>query len=137
MPSRIRRLQPVIRLSERVLLPVQRLAHLAGVSCSEVIEFFLAELFEGEAVPEPAPAPRPAPPAPGRPAAVIPIGRARRARAPSAVTPSGDSGWLLARSAELRERARQARDHAAAACERALRARDSALRVQRLSARRG
>jgi hypothetical protein len=137
MPSRIRRLQPVIRLSERVLLPVQRLAHLAGISCSEVVEFFLTELFESESAAVPEPAPPPPPPARRHPATVIPIDRARRSRAPSAGGPSSGSGWLLARSAQLRERARQARDHAAAACERALRARDSALRVQRLSAKRG
>ena len=73
MSSNVRRLQPEIRLSDRVLRPVERLARVAGVSASEIIEFFLVELLEGDVTPAASPgkaARRP-------PAAVIPITRAR------------------------------------------------------------
>lgn len=71
MPTRIRRLDPGLRLNDRVLAPVQRLARMAGVSPAEIIEFLLEEIFEGDVA-------RPAAAAPARPrAAVIPITRAR------------------------------------------------------------
>ena len=72
MPSNVRRLQPVIQLSHRVLAPVERLARVAGVSASEIIESFLVELFEGDVAPPPR-----SDGARRAPAPVIPITRAR------------------------------------------------------------
>ena len=67
MASNIRRLNPPLRLNERVLRPVRHLARMAGVSPEEIIESLLEEIFEGDV--------RPAPPRPRTPAAIIPIWR--------------------------------------------------------------
>ena len=119
MPTRIRRLDPGLRLNDRVLGPVQRLARMAGVSPAEIIEFLLEEILEGEVAP-------PAPP-PARPrAAIIPITRARSfQRAGRAL----DLTALRHQAQDLRHRAREARQHAVAACQAAGAAREKSARA--------
>ena len=68
MPTRIRRLDAGLRLNDRVLAPVQRLARMAGVSPSDIVELLLEEIFEGEVAPPAAPPSRPR-------ATIIPITR--------------------------------------------------------------
>jgi hypothetical protein len=120
MPSKIRRLDPVLRLNERVLGPVRHLARMAGVSPAEIIEFMLEEVFEGAGA-----LPAPARPSRARgPAAVIPIARARNRALRALHLPA------LRRGAErVRDRAREARRHAAAACAAASAARTRAVRA--------
>jgi hypothetical protein len=79
MAAKVRCLLPVVRLSPRLYASVERLAALAGVTPSDVVEFVLGEIFEGDLA---APAtPPPAPPGASSrpPARVIPITRARHA----------------------------------------------------------
>ena len=115
--SNIRQLTPSLRLNERVLAPVRHLARMAGVSPEEIIEFVLAEVFEGDLVPA-------VPRRSGPPAAVIPISRGR-------TWPMNEVDlFALRQSAEsTRRRAREARRDAAAACDAAISARDMATRL--------
>jgi hypothetical protein len=47
MPGRVRRLDRLyVRLSDQMLTHVDHLAHLAGVSASDVINYVLSEAFE-------------------------------------------------------------------------------------------
>ena len=73
-----------IRLSEPVRRTIERLARLANVTPSEIVDFILSEVLEEAGLPEPAPDPSPAAVRHGsrsaEPAAVIPITSARRAR---------------------------------------------------------
>ena len=123
MPLKVRRLPPVVRLSDRVLGPVQRLARMAGVSPSEIVEFVLEELFEGDVAPPPAPAPAVSA-RPPRLATVTPITRARRHRGAALV----DLRALRSHAEQVRQRAQRAREHATAACEAAGSARARASR---------
>ena len=75
-----------IRLSEPVRLTIERLARLANVTPSEIVDFILTEVLQEAGLPDPLPE---APPASlatrgsrstGEPATVIPITSARRAR---------------------------------------------------------
>jgi len=120
MPTRIRRLDPGLRLNDRVLAPVQRLARMAGVSPAEIIEFLLEEIFEGDVAP-----PVLAPP-PTRPrAAIIPITRARGfKRAGRGI----DLAALRQQAEGLRRRAQEARQRGTAACEAASAARAKSAR---------
>jgi hypothetical protein len=135
MRAKLRHLQSVVRLSNRLFVSVQRLARLAGVSCSEIVEVILEEIFEGDLTLRP-PSVRPG--AVTRPSAinragrgtVIPIERARGFRTANAAADPRDSRALRQWSTELRQRARQARERAAAACAAAERARDKAVRVR-------
>jgi len=121
MSSRIRRLDPGLRLNDRILVPVQRLARMAGVSPAEIIEFLLEEIFEGEVVPPEAVAP------PARPRApIIPITRARGfQRAGHAL----DLSALRHQAQDLRCRAREARQRADAARQAAGAAREKSARA--------
>ncbi len=72
-----------IRLSEPVRQTIDRLARLANVSPSEIVDFILSEVLEEAGLPEQLPDAPPAAPHGCRsagPAAVIPITSARRAR---------------------------------------------------------
>src|SRR5262245_25182735 len=114
MPSKIRHLNPGLRLNERILDPVRRLARMTGVRPEEIVEFLLAEAFEVEVAAQ-VPA---APPRSRRPAAVIPIWRRQVARRDFAA---------LRRQAEVvRHHAQEARRQAAAACSAAGWAREQA-----------
>jgi hypothetical protein len=107
MESRIRRLDPGLRLNDRVLVPVQRLARMTGVSPAEIIEVLLEEIFEGDV-----PATAVTPPDIRRRAAIIPITRARGfTRAGNGI----DLAELRREAEELRRRAQAARQRAAAA----------------------
>jgi len=120
MPTRIRRLDPGLRLNDRVLAPVQRLARMAGVSPAEIIEVLLEEIFEGD-VASPAAAP------PVRPrAAIIPITRARGFRRAGRRI---DLAALRQQAEGLRRRAQETRQRATAACEAASAARDKSSRA--------
>ena len=72
-----------IRLSEPVRQTIERLARLANVTPSEIVDFILTEVLEEAGLPEQLPD---APPAVAprdrtvEPAAIIPITSARRAR---------------------------------------------------------
>ena len=115
MASRIRRLDPGLRLNERVLLPVQRLARMAGVSPAEIIEVLLEEVFEGDL-----PAAAVTPPNIRRRAAIIPITRARGfKRAGNGI----DLAELRREAEELRRRAQAVRQRAEAARQAAVGAR--------------
>ena len=72
-----------IRLSEPVRQTIERLARLANVTPSEIVDFILTEVLEEAGLPEQLPDAPPAVPQRDRsvePAAVIPITSARRAR---------------------------------------------------------
>jgi hypothetical protein len=71
-----------IRLSEPVRQTIERLARLANVTPSEIVDFILTEVLEEAGLPEQADAPPAGAPRArsGEPAAVIPITSARRAR---------------------------------------------------------
>jgi hypothetical protein len=123
MPSKIRRLAPVLRLNERVLGPVRYLARMAGVSPAEIIEFLLEEILEGDVAALVPPAP-PAPPR--RRAAVIPITRARRGPTGTVGVDAFDLHALRQGAEQVRHRAQEARRDAAAACDAADAARERA-----------
>jgi hypothetical protein len=116
----------VVRLTPEVFIPVQRLARLAGVSASAIVEFLLSEVFRDDSLASELQPARPevpahrATPRPPRPASVIPLWRARTARL-------GIGGPALAEirahARELCRHAREARGRAATACRRAARAR--------------
>ena len=107
MESRIRPLDPGLRLNDRVLVPVQRLARMAGVSPAEIIEVLLEEIFAGDT-----PATAVTPPSIPRRAAIIPITHARGfKRAASRI----DLAELRREAEELRRRAQAVRQRAAAA----------------------
>ena len=78
MATNIRRLNPPLRLNERVLRPVRHLARMAGVTPEEIIESLLEEIFEGDI--------RPAPPRHRTPARIIPIRRDPPVRLPQILT---------------------------------------------------
>ena len=87
MPGKIRPLDHrPIRLSEPVRQTIERLARLANVTPSEIVDFILSEVLEEAGLPDPLPDVPPAASATrgGRsasePAAVIPITSARRSR---------------------------------------------------------
>jgi hypothetical protein len=72
-----------IRLSEPVRQTIERLARLANVTPSEIVDFILTEVLEEAGLPEQLPEAPPAAANGGRsaePAAVIPITSARRSR---------------------------------------------------------
>ena len=74
-----------IRLSEPVRQTIERLARLANVTPSEIVDFILSEVLEEAGLPEQLPDAPPAAAATqgsrsAEPAAVIPITSARRAR---------------------------------------------------------
>jgi hypothetical protein len=140
MPAKIRHLQPIVRLSHRLFASVQRLAHLAGVSYSEVVEVILTEVLEADATAPCIDVSRPAPSAVDRGGrrrpSVIPIERARRFRSAVAHTIDDieplDGRALRQRSAQLRDRAHRARDRAAEVCAAAERARQNAERIRQV-----
>jgi hypothetical protein len=85
MPGKIRPLDHrPIRLSEPVRQTIERLARLANVTPSEIVDFILTEVLEEAGLPEPLPdAPPPVPTlrrskSPAGPASVVPITSARR-----------------------------------------------------------
>ena len=84
MPGKIRPLdQRPIRLSEPVRRTIDRLARLANVTPSEIVDFILTEVLQEAALPDPTPDAPPAHPAargcrPSGPASVVPITSARR-----------------------------------------------------------
>ena len=86
MSGKIRPLdQRSIRLSEPVRQTIERLARLANVTPSEIVDFILTEVLEEAGLPDPLPDAPPAPSTRGcrtgtEPAAVIPITSARRVR---------------------------------------------------------
>ena len=124
---------PFIRLSLRVLAPLTRLSRRTGITCSELLETMLIEIFEGDvasALPAATPLPRRR-----RPADVIPIERARRV--PPPVGPRLTAAKLRARSQELRARCKAAHTRAAAACEAARRVREQTLALRQEYARLG
>ena len=124
---------PFIHLSLRVLAPLTRLARRTGITCSELLETMLIEIFEGDgASPPPAATP---PPHRRRPADVIPIDRARRT--PTPAEPRLTSAQLCARSEELHARCMVARTRAAAAREAAKRVRKETLALRQENARLG
>jgi len=108
MASRIRRLDPGLRLNDRVLVPVQRLARMVGVSPAEIIEALLEEIFEGD-VPAAA-----SPPSFRRRAPIIPITRARGFKRAGVGI---DLAELRRQAEDLRRRSQAARQRAAAARE--------------------
>jgi hypothetical protein len=56
MPGRVRpQDQRLIRLSDTMLGKVEHLARLAGVSASDVVEFVLIEVFDGDGFLDPSP----------------------------------------------------------------------------------
>ncbi|TMQ15119.1 MAG: hypothetical protein E6K82_26150 [Candidatus Rokuibacteriota bacterium] len=78
MAAKVRCLLPIVRLSPRLYASVDRLAGLAGVTPSDVVEFVLGEILEGELASAWTPPPAPPGPSSKSPARVIPITRARR-----------------------------------------------------------
>ena len=123
---------PLIRLSLRVLAPLTRLARRTGITCSELLETMLIEIFEGDVASAP---PAPSPPRRRHPAAVIPIGRARRTPPPAGLRLT--AAKLCERSEELHARSDAARARAAAACEAARRVREQTLALRQEYARLG
>ena len=123
MTSNIRRLNPPLRLNERVLRPVRHLARMAGVTPEEIIESLLEEILEGD-VPFPAPPARPAPPRHRTPARIIPICRSRRW-----LMTNVDLGALRRHAEDARRRAQDVRRDAAAARHAASWAREKAARL--------
>jgi hypothetical protein len=136
MPGRIRVFDGrFVRLSDAMLAKVEHLAKLANVTPSDVVNYVLAEVFEGEDLPRPEVVdepPRPAePPRRSRgPASVIPITRNRCPLPPppcrSIESLWGDLDYLRLQAADLRRAAQQVRAHAADACGRASQARHRA-----------
>jgi hypothetical protein len=135
MPGRIREVGGrFVRLSEAMLARVERLAKLANVTTSDVVNYVLVEVFEGEDQPQPEAVPEPPRPAgprrrPRGPARVISI---TRNRCPLPPRPGsiefllGDLGYLRLQAAALRKSAQKVRANAADACGRADRARHKA-----------
>jgi hypothetical protein len=87
MASKIRALDHrPIRLSEPVRQTIERLARLANVTPSEIVDFILTEVLQEAGLPDPLPDAPPASSAPradrstSEPATVVPITSARRAR---------------------------------------------------------
>ena len=81
MSGKIRPLdQRSIRLSEPVRHTIERLARLANVTPSEIVDFILTEVLQEAGLPEPTADDSPARPAPRHsgPADVVPITSARR-----------------------------------------------------------
>jgi len=122
---------PLIRLSLRVLAPLTRLARRTGITCSELLETMLIEIFESDAASPPAATSPPRP----RTADVIPIDRARRTEPPAGLRLT--AATLCARSEELHARCEAARTRAAAACAAARAAREQALALRQEYARLG
>jgi hypothetical protein len=127
MPDKIRQLDRArIHLSGAVLDQVTNLARLAGVTCSDIVNYVLSEVLADDAQPEVPDAARSR--IPGRtrrrtrPADVIPISRRERAGTPASMTMSD----LRRRAAGTREHARQVRARAVSACQAAGRARERA-----------
>jgi hypothetical protein len=131
MPADVRRLATnVVRLTPEVFIFVQRLARLAGVSTSAIVDFLLSEVLRDDslAVPLPQPAAPPAPPRPpGRPARrpaaparVIPLSRARTRRLGLGTAVLAE---IRRHGRELCRHSREVRQRAESACRRAARAR--------------
>ena len=84
MPGKIRSLdQRPIRLSEPVRRTIDRLAQLANVTPSEIVDFILTEVLQEAGLPDPTPEAPPAHPVTSScrragPASVVPITSARR-----------------------------------------------------------
>lgn len=141
MPAKMRPLSPhVVRLRRDVFELVQHLAHLSGLSVSEVVELALVEVLQGETA-DPAHAYAcPAPPSlrPHRtPARVIPIARARAGHLPNRLASfrEVDLPALRRNAVEVRELARQARGRAESAFRSAIQAPARATRVLSLCTR--
>jgi hypothetical protein len=124
MPGKVRSLDRArIYLSGPVLGHVSNLARLAGVTCSDIVNYVLTEVLTGETQAEALPGA--VPPAPGRtgrrarPADVIPI---TRKRPPARL----ELAELRQRADGAREHARAARARAADACRAASQARERA-----------
>jgi hypothetical protein len=145
MAGRIRAIDcRFIRLTDPVRANVDRLARLAGVTGSEVVNFVLTEVFaeaddaDGTVAPAPTPSPVPVPRRRARgPADVIPITRRETTKHATVAreheVPPGridlDLGYLRLLAADARRIAQKVRVDAAAACCRADRARDKANRA--------
>jgi hypothetical protein len=121
MSGKIRRLSSeIVRLRPSTLALVRRLANLASVSVSDVVDFVLVEVLHDEAIEGYSPSPA-MPARPRRTATVIPIDRRRPRRIATT------SEWLRQLDLPgLRTRAREVRDRSHAARERAQSARLSA-----------
>jgi hypothetical protein len=131
MPGRIREVGGrFVRLSDTMLARVEHLAKLANVTASDVVNYVLAEVFEGLEQVQPETVPEPSRPAGPRrqsrgPAEVIPITRNRPPRGPIEFL-LADLDYLRLQAADLRRSARKVRARAADACGRATRARRDA-----------
>jgi hypothetical protein len=121
MSGKILRLSSeIVRLRPATLALVRRLADLASVSVSEVVDFVLVEVLHDEVIEGGPPSPE-TPARPRRTATVIPIDRRRPRRIATS------SEWLRQLDLPgLRTRAREVRDRSHAARERAETARLSA-----------
>jgi hypothetical protein len=120
--GRTRRARNVIWLTPESLRAAEHLSSLTGVSVPDLIELVLIELAEHEDQATPASGPTPCPRRPRGPARVIPIQRARtaRARLVAGQRPAAEEcEQLRRRCQELRGRSEQARSAAARARERA------------------
>jgi hypothetical protein len=137
MAQKVRRLEAPVRLSRRVLDPIERLARLSGVSASDIVEYILTELFEGDvtdAATASTPPPEVAPErrrrsGPGR-TNVISIARARGRRTRDGRRDGHDMAALRRTAEHARERARVARRHAGEACRAAEAARERASAIE-------
>jgi hypothetical protein len=137
MPGRIHKAGgSVVRLNAAMLARVEHLAKLAHVTPSDVVNYVLAEVFEGEGQDQSRPEivdESPGPVGPPRrsrgPASVIPITRNRcplpppRGSIGSVEFLCGDLDYLRLQAADLRRVAQQVRAHAVDACGKANQAR--------------
>jgi hypothetical protein len=135
MPGRIREVGGrLVRLSDAMLARVEHLAKLANVTTSDVVNYVLSEVFEGEDQAQPEAVAEPPRPVARRrrargPADVIPITRSRCPLPPAPGSIEflfGDLRYLRLQAADLRQSARQLRADAVDACGRAVRARHCA-----------
>jgi hypothetical protein len=131
MAGKVRSLSPdTVRLRRNVLEPLQRLAHLAGVSVSEVVEFVLMEVLHDDPIGPAQTTPlatdsKASAPLHRKPATVIPLVRARPRRVPALLARlrEVDLARLRQRAVEAREHARMVRQRAESACRSAANAR--------------
>jgi hypothetical protein len=130
MPGTVRPFSSgTVRLRRHVLEPVQRLAHLAGMSVQDVVELVLLEVLQGE---ETGPAREAATEHRySKPAKVIPILRARAEQLPARLAwlRSVDLRGLRRKAAEARDHAKTVRQRAERVCRSAVEARTAASRL--------